>query len=71
MRQISRFKTAALMTALFVGGAAAGGLASHPGGGSSTTGNPNAAALPPKVIHKRKVRTVHVKPKASTASTAP
>jgi hypothetical protein len=72
MRQMSRFKTATLMTALFVGGAAAGGVASQSGGGAGTKTQPTAATLPPKVIHKRKVRTVHVKPKASAAaSTAP
>jgi hypothetical protein len=70
MRQMSRLKTATLMTALFVGGAAAG-VASRPDSSATTNSQPSAATLPPKVIHKRKVRTVHVKPKSSPATVAP
>jgi hypothetical protein len=70
MRQMSRFKTATLMTALFIGGAAAG-LAARPDGSATTNSQPSAATLPPKVIHKRKVRTVHVQPKSSPATSAP
>jgi len=60
MIEASRFKLAALMTTLFVGGAAAG-VALRDGSSPSAT-SPSAAALPPKVIHRRTVRTVHAHP---------
>ena len=57
MIEASRFKLAGLMTALFVGGAAAGVALRD---GSSPNATPaSVAALPPKVIHRRTVHTVH------------
>ena len=54
MKQTSRTKVASLITALFLGGLAAVGLATRPNGGAAD----QVASAKPKVIHKRKVKTV-------------
>jgi|SRR5512132_1689886 hypothetical protein len=68
MRTTTRLKAAATATGLFVAGAVAGGLALR-------SGKPvpvSASSAPPvQVIHKRKVRTIHVKSPHPAAASAP
>ncbi len=52
-----------MATALFIGGIVAGGFAFRPDPVSSS----GSATTPPEVIHKRKVKTVHV-PSGSSAT---
>ncbi|MGZ5323971.1 MAG: hypothetical protein ACXWZ3_08030 [Solirubrobacterales bacterium] len=63
MKQTSRTKVASLITALFLGGLAAAGLATRPDGGATD----QVASAKPKVIHKRKVKTVRA-PSAPVAA---
>jgi hypothetical protein len=66
MRSSAGLKRAALAAALFVSGLVAGGLALR------STSNPIPAAQPApiQVVHKRKVRTVHVRPAGSAGSSS-
>jgi hypothetical protein len=68
MKSSSRLKRGAMAAALFVSGLAAGGLALRSG-----SSNPVPAAQPRsiQVVHKRKVRTVHVNPSGASGSSAP
>src|SRR4051794_37564931 len=67
MRTTTRLKAALAATGLFVAGAVAGGLALRPGKSAPLSAS---AAPPVQVIHKRKVRTIHVKaPRSATATT--
>jgi hypothetical protein len=62
-------KRASLATALFVAGAVAGDFAVR---GTNGTSAPAASSAPVEVIHKRKVRTVHLHPKtAAPAAVTP
>jgi hypothetical protein len=64
MRSSQRLKRAALAIALFAAGAVAGDFAVR---GSKSTPVPDVASAPVQVVHKRKVRTVHVHPRAASA----
>jgi hypothetical protein len=68
MRTATRLKAAAAAAGLFVAGAVAGGLALRPG---SRVPVPTASAPKVQVIHKRRVRTIHLKaPQRASANAA-
>ena len=65
MRQARKLKAVAAVASLLLAGGTGAAIALRAESPSKAT---EAAVLPPKVIHKRKVRTIHVKPKATVSA---